>query len=116
MFQRLMLRLMGLEQKPPDPFKGEFGEVVYHVDALPKGYVSIWIELRRDRMQIEPLVRNSNDEDVARSRFEHFIEALWKYGVQSIDIGFSDDKIEAIVPAFIRKVDKELAHATLNAR
>lgn len=109
MFQRLMLRLMGLEQKPPDPFQGEVGGIAYHVDALPKEFVSIWIDLPRDRMQIEPMLRRRNDEDVKRARFEHFIEALWKYGVQSIDIGFSADKIESVVPAFIRKVDKELA-------
>ena len=36
MFQRLMLRLMGQEQKPPDPFKGDFGGTAYHVDTLPK--------------------------------------------------------------------------------
>lgn len=109
MFQRLMLRLMGLEQTPPDPFEGNFGGLVYHVDALPKGNVSIWLELPRDRMRIEPLSRKRNDEDVKSTRFEHFIEALWKYGVQSLDVGCSGERIEVVIPAYFRKVDRGLA-------
>ena len=43
-------------------------------------------------MQIDPLLRRRNDEDVKRTRFEHFIEALWRYGVQSVDVGVSGNK------------------------
>lgn len=110
MLQRFMLRLMGLEQKPPEPFQGEVGGIAYHVDALPKGNVSIWIDIPRDRMRIEPTCFRKTEGSVSWSgNIERWIHPLFNMGAQSVDVGFSGDKLEVIVPAFMKKVDKELA-------
>jgi len=61
MFGRFFLRLMGIEQKPPEPFDGQFGAFTYHVETLPKDYASIWIDLPRQRMQIEPYLQKRFD-------------------------------------------------------
>lgn len=109
MFRKLFLRLMGLEQTPPEPFQGEVGDVRYHVEARPDGNASIWIDLPRDRMQIEPQTRRRSDEHVPRTTFDHFIQAVWNYGGSTIDIGLSGDKIEVMVSTVVNKVDRELA-------
>lgn len=115
MLKKLALRLMGLEQKPPEPFDGRLGKFKYHVESLPMDYVSIWIDLPRHRMQIEPQLRkrregsDESDEFIPRTTIEHFIDAILRLGAQTVDIGANGDKIEAIIPAFLNKVDKELA-------
>lgn len=115
MFGRFFLRLMGVEQKPPEPFDGKFGAFTYHVETLPKDYASIWIDLPRRRMQIEPYLQkrldgpDESDEFVPSTTIDHFVHAILRLGVNSVDIGTNGDKIEAIVPAFLNKVDKEMA-------
>ena len=112
MFQRMILRLMGMEQTPPEPFDGQVGGFTYHVEVLPKDYASIWIHLPRNRMQIEPQLRKRRegpDEFIPRTTIEHFIDAILRSGAKTVDIGTNGDKIEAIIPAFLNKVDKEMA-------
>lgn len=115
MLGRFFLRLMGMEQTTPEPFDGRFGEFTYHVEVLPKDYASIWIHLPRNRMQVEPQLRkrregpDESDEFIPSTTTEHFIDAILRLGAQSVDIGTKGDRIEATIPAFVNKVDKELA-------
>ena len=105
-----MQRLMGVEQKPPEPFAGEGGGVAYNVDALPKGNVSIWIGLPRDQMRIEPTRFSKSDDSVSWSdNIGRWIHPLFSMDAQSVDIGLAGDRIEVVVPALVKKVDRELA-------
>ncbi len=109
MFHRFFLRLMGLEQKPPEPFDGEVGGFDYQVEALPKDNSSIWIHLPRNRMQNKPLLRKRSDGHVPSTTIDHFVDAILRLGANTVDIGTNGDKIEAVIPAFLNRVDKELA-------
>lgn len=111
MITRFFFRLLGLAHQPPEPFQGEVEGVLYHVDTAPHGNVGIWIDLPRDRMVIEQqlLKRHDHADQPSRTAIDYHMQPLWTLGAQSIDIGFSGDKIEIVVPAFLKKVDKEFA-------
>jgi hypothetical protein len=109
MVAKFLARLLGLwtPQQLPEAFHGRVENVDYDVQPLSRGMVSISIHLPRDRMRIQPrLFRKIEDPCLGGG---WIYPQLFNMGAQSVDVGFSGDKIEAIFPGEIVRVDKAFA-------
>ena len=112
-FIRFMLRLLGSPPKElPEPFSGCIDDVTYDVQLFKKGMVSISVYLSRDRMVVEPICfRRSEDGTFTGDRkidgsdshdrmIGHFVGPLSYMGPQSVNIGSTGDRIEAIFAGY----------------
>lgn len=113
MVTKFIARMLGWlpHYELPEPFQGEVHGISYHVDTSQGCDVSIWIDLPRNRMQIEPqrFKRANRPSRGEGTTLDHIMHPLWRRGAQVIDIGVNGDKIEIIVHGDMTKVDREFA-------
>ena len=112
MVAKFIARLLGLwsPHELPTPLHGRIGDTDYDVQPLSGGNVSVSINLPRDRMLIQPTCFRK-DEGCVRSERNVgcFVDRLFNMGAQSVDVGSGGNKIEAIFPGEIVRVDKAFA-------
>ena len=111
MVAKFIARLLGLwsPHELPTPLHGRIGETDYDAQPLPGGNVSVSICLPRDQMRIEPQLFRKTENQCPGTKIGPSIRPLFNIGAQSVDIGCTGDKIEAIFPGEIVRVDKAFA-------
>ena len=121
MLARYIARLLGLLHELPGPFHGRIANVDYDVQPLSRGMVSISISLPRAKMVVKPICfrksegggftsdRKVEGADSNDRNIEHQVRSLFYMGPQSVNIGSTGDRIEAIFAGESIRVDKALA-------
>jgi len=111
MLVKFIARLLGLwsPHELPAPFRGRIKGVDYDMHPLSGGTVSISVYLPRSRMRIEPQLFRKTENPCPGTKIGTWIRPLFNIGAQSVDIGCTGDKIEAIFPGEVIRVDKAFA-------
>ena len=112
MVTKFIARLLGL-WSPPElsaAFHGRIHDVDYNVQPLSGGNISISIYMPQARIRIQPqLFRKTEDPCLGVAKIGTWVSSLFNMGAQSVDVGFNGDKIEAVFPGEIVRVDKAFA-------
>ena len=109
-FTKFLARRLGLwsPHELPAPFRGRIHGADYDVQPLSGGMVSISIGLPRERMRVQPQLFRKEGPWPGTS-IGTWVQPLFNMSAQTVDVGSNGDKIEAIFPGEIVRVDKAFA-------